>query len=272
MVDLEHLLCCPVCRGDLVADLRCSRCSREYGRHDGIYLMLDAETSACEWKWDARHLEPRSKEERGNDYGRYLNRSTIEAHQRWWAAMRPRVDALEGYVLDIASGLGGMFEILLESGGDFIPIASDVDPNVIALTAGQMRLEHSREFGALVADAKHLALKDGHIDAVVSLAGLGNIPEPALALAEMRRVLRDGGRLTVMQMVVDEGTPSAALAAEHRMADTFTEASTVRTLESVGFSGIEVAHAGSAIWAENPNDLLPVAGDTAHYVILEATR
>lgn len=75
-----------------------------------------------------------------------------------------------------------------------------------------------------------------------------------------------------MQMVVDEGTRSHELAREHRMGDTFTEAGTVGTLTDVGFRSVQVKPAASAVWAENPYDILPVAGDLAHYVILEATR
>lgn len=63
--------------------------------------------------------------------------------------MSSHIESFEGCVLDIATGLGGMFEALLKSEADFTPVASDADPNVIAWTAGQMRQDYTREFGSL---------------------------------------------------------------------------------------------------------------------------
>ncbi|EUA43477.1 ubiE/COQ5 methyltransferase family protein [Mycobacterium xenopi 3993] len=48
------------------------------------------------------------------------------------------------------------------------------------------------------ADAQQLPLRDQTVDAVVSIAVLQLVPNPAAALAEMARVLRPGGRLAVM--------------------------------------------------------------------------
>jgi arsenite methyltransferase len=48
------------------------------------------------------------------------------------------------------------------------------------------------------ADAQRLPLRDETVDAVVSVAVLQLIPDPAAALAEMERVLQAGGRLAVM--------------------------------------------------------------------------
>jgi len=44
-------------------------------------------------------------------------------------------------------------------------------------------------------DAEAVPLPDASVDAVVSNFGLHHVPRPALALAEVRRVLRPGGRL-----------------------------------------------------------------------------
>jgi ubiquinone/menaquinone biosynthesis C-methylase UbiE len=41
-------------------------------------------------------------------------------------------------------------------------------------------------------------LRDETVDAVVSIAVLELVPDPAAALAEMARLLRPGGRLTVI--------------------------------------------------------------------------
>lgn len=44
-------------------------------------------------------------------------------------------------------------------------------------------------------DATHLPFLDGSFDAIWTYAALEHVPQPELALAEMRRVLRDGGIL-----------------------------------------------------------------------------
>jgi ubiquinone/menaquinone biosynthesis C-methylase UbiE len=52
-------------------------------------------------------------------------------------------------------------------------------------------------------DATALPYEDGSIDAVVLTAVLGEIPDPAAALGEIRRVLKPGGRLVVGELFGD---------------------------------------------------------------------
>jgi SAM-dependent methyltransferase len=49
----------------------------------------------------------------------------------------------------------------------------------------------------LVSDTRHLPFPDGSFDTVTFVACLNHIPERREALAESRRVLRDGGRIAV---------------------------------------------------------------------------
>jgi SAM-dependent methyltransferase len=53
------------------------------------------------------------------------------------------------------------------------------------------------QLGFLRVDAKRLPLNDETVDVVTSVAVLLQVPDPAVALGEMARVLRTGGRLAV---------------------------------------------------------------------------
>ena len=66
------------------------------------------------------------------------------------------------------------------------------------MLARAVRAEAGPQIGFLRADAQRLPLRDETVDAVVSIAVLQLVPDPAAALAEMARVLRPGGRLAVM--------------------------------------------------------------------------
>lgn len=52
-------------------------------------------------------------------------------------------------------------------------------------------------------DATALPFEDGSVDAVALTAVLGEIPDSAAALAEIRRVLKPGGRLVVGELFGD---------------------------------------------------------------------
>jgi SAM-dependent methyltransferase len=67
-----------------------------------------------------------------------------------------------------------------------------------AMLARAVRAESGPQIGFLHADAQRLPLRDQTVDAVVSVAVLQLVPDPVMALAEMARVLRPGGRLAVM--------------------------------------------------------------------------
>jgi ubiquinone/menaquinone biosynthesis C-methylase UbiE len=69
-----------------------------------------------------------------------------------------------------------------------------------------MRAAAERDLSNLIptqGDATQLPYKDASIDAVILTAVLGEIPDPAAALQEIRRVLKPGGRLIVGELFGD---------------------------------------------------------------------
>ncbi len=100
---------------------------------------------------------------------------------------------LQGDVLEIGVGTGLNLEFY-SSGAK----VTALDPNRTSLQAARKR---ATQAGARLqlADAQALPFVDHSFDAVVSTLVFCSIPKPTTALAEIRRVLRPGGRLIQME-------------------------------------------------------------------------
>jgi arsenite methyltransferase len=115
-------------------------------------------------------------------------------------ALLPSVESLNiphgGIVLDVGCGPASVTASLARAAGPG-GLVLGVDRSE-AMLARAVRAESGPNIGFLYADAQRLPLRDQTVDAVVSLAVLQLVPDPVTALTEMARVLRPGGRLTVM--------------------------------------------------------------------------
>jgi ubiquinone/menaquinone biosynthesis C-methylase UbiE len=100
-------------------------------------------------------------------------------------------------VLDIAAGTGDLGFMVAERLGDEGKlISTDFAPSMVevAKRAGQERGVTNVEYRVL--DAERMDLDDSSVDGVICRWGYMLMADPAAALAETRRVLRDGGRLS----------------------------------------------------------------------------
>ena len=111
----------------------------------------------------------------------------------WRAAMVRAVAPEAGErILDVAAGTGTSSAALARSGAEVI--ALDFSSGMVA----EGRRKHKKiEF--VEGDAQRLPLPDNHFDAVSISFGLRNVNEPKVALAEMYRVLKPGGRVVVCE-------------------------------------------------------------------------
>ena len=129
---------------------------------------------------------------------------------------------LAAAVLDAAALTPGLRVLDLASGPGLLarPAAARVAPTgwVIATDIAETMLAHARDahdsdmIRFVAADAEHLCLPDQCVDRVLAGLALFMFPHPERALAEIRRVLRPGGRLVLSVWGTRETVPLIARA------------------------------------------------------------
>ena len=104
-------------------------------------------------------------------------------------------------VLDIAGGSGDLAARFAPLVGDSgAVVLADINANM--LRVGRDRLLDRGIAGAIhyvQADAQHLPFPDDHFDCISIAFGLRNVTDKDLALRSMRRTLKPGGRLLVLE-------------------------------------------------------------------------
>jgi demethylmenaquinone methyltransferase/2-methoxy-6-polyprenyl-1,4-benzoquinol methylase len=125
-------------------------------------------------------------------------RKVVTARIRKWKPRR---------LLDVASGTGDLALEIHDQCPDCEVIASDFCAEMLAHAA-------SRGLpNTLVADALNLPFPDGGFDVVTVAFGLRNMADYPAALREMRRVLKPGGRL----LILDFSLPGGLLRTPYRL-------------------------------------------------------
>jgi ubiquinone/menaquinone biosynthesis C-methylase UbiE len=97
-------------------------------------------------------------------------------------------------ILDVGSGTGALAATIAVRDQHHTVVG--IDPSAAYVAYAVAATSNSRVRFA-VGDARRLQFEDASFDAAVSLLVLNFIPEPDLALAELRRVVRPGGIIAV---------------------------------------------------------------------------
>jgi SAM-dependent methyltransferase len=135
-------------------------------------------------------------EQRAAEYHHAMRHSPRARDPEFLAVLEPIRDATTGLVCDMPSG-GGYLAEYLWPGVDYLAI----DP------ATDFFVEWPKPLQRLLAEITKVPLADATADYIVNLAGLHHEPSLPLVFAEMRRLLRPGGRMVLMDVAAD--TPPA---------------------------------------------------------------
>jgi demethylmenaquinone methyltransferase/2-methoxy-6-polyprenyl-1,4-benzoquinol methylase len=121
-------------------------------------------------------------------------------HRVWKAFTVTVANIREGYqVLDIAGGTGDLALAFAKKVGASGRVVH-TDINEAMLRTGRDRLlDAGVALPTLVCDAEKLPFPDNHFDVVSVAFGLRNMTHKDLALAQMSRVLKPGGKLLVLE-------------------------------------------------------------------------
>jgi demethylmenaquinone methyltransferase/2-methoxy-6-polyprenyl-1,4-benzoquinol methylase len=121
-------------------------------------------------------------------------------HRLWKAFTIRQAGVRPGMrVLDVAGGTGDLARALLrEVGPEGLVVLTDINERM--LTAGRDRLlDEGSIVPSVRCDAEQLPFADRSFDVVTVAFGLRNMTRKEQALEQMRRVLRPGGRLLVLE-------------------------------------------------------------------------
>jgi demethylmenaquinone methyltransferase/2-methoxy-6-polyprenyl-1,4-benzoquinol methylase len=111
----------------------------------------------------------------------------------WRIATVKAIDPKPGErILDIAAGTGTSSAAIARSGANVVGV--DISEGMLEEA---QRKHHDIEF--VLGDAQNLPFHTDEFDAVTISFGLRNVADPKIALDEMYRVLRPGGRLVICE-------------------------------------------------------------------------
>lgn len=133
---------------------------------------------------------------------------TVGITRLWRVATVRAVAPRKGMrVLDLAAGTGTSSAALAEQGAHVV--AADFSNGM--LDEGRKRQAGNTRIEFVWADATELPFEDNSFDAATISFGLRNVDRPQVALAEMLRVTKPGGRVVICEF----STPAAAIRAPY---------------------------------------------------------
>lgn len=98
-------------------------------------------------------------------------------------------------ILDIGTGTGRLAKELIDRGAEVVGL--DLNVMQISQTSTGFQGISTARFHGIAGDCQHLPFRDSSFEAIVCFRVLKYVPDYRLAIAEMGRMLRPGGRLVL---------------------------------------------------------------------------
>lgn len=155
----------------------------------------------------------------------YANSAIIaaeEARRRFVAFVGPRPG---DRVLDVATGPGFLALLFAEQVAEVIGV--DITPAMLARAEANRAARQLTNVHFQEGDAEALAFPDASFDIVTCGSAFHHFNDPARVLAEMVRVVKPGGRVTLLDIITSEVPAKAAL---HNQLEQWRDPSHTRSL------------------------------------------
>lgn len=135
-----------------------------------------------------------------NNYDLMNDLMSAGMHRAWKAFAIARANVQPGMrVLDIAGGTGDLTRAFAKRAGASGQVwLTDINPSMLGVGRSRL-LDSGMVVPVAVCDAEKLPFPNGYFDRVSVAFGLRNMTHKDTALSEMRRVLKPGGKLLVLE-------------------------------------------------------------------------
>ena len=218
-MDVKNIIVCPKCRCSLDNKLCCKKCNTQYSKYYGVYDIVNPELSSNQeilWNIIEEDLANKSntngrqssEDDWTKDYFLRKNKETIIAEQKLADKTMVLLKGLHGDVCDLATGMGGMLQMILESHNSNISIVcTDISKRVLAWTR-KIKQTNDDKVSYIATDGRYMSIKDNSFDFITSAAAFGNIPESDKVANELYRILRENGKLINQGLYIEKGSKS----------------------------------------------------------------
>ncbi len=130
----------------------------------------------------------------------FLNRLLSLGRDTYWrsfaAALLP-----SGYIIDVCSGTG---DVAVEVSKKSDVVASDFCEEMLRLCIKKIKKRNIKNVCCVQNDAENLSFKDGTFNGAIVAFGIRNVADIRKALSEMNRVVKNGGKVVVLEFSLPE--------------------------------------------------------------------